>query len=77
MVHFRLDEGGRVYAACHPYISAPSYRGKRLVVHAVLVTCPVCKELIAPARAQKEKQDVKSGVQPPPIGPLPRSGHFL
>jgi len=54
MVHFRIDEDGRVYAACNPYISAPSYRGKRLVVHAVLVTCPVCKELIAPARAHKE-----------------------
>ncbi len=54
MVHFRIDEDGRVYAACNPYISAPSYRGKRLVVHAVLVTCPVCKELIATARAQKE-----------------------
>ncbi len=54
MVHFRIDEDGRVYAACNPYSSAPSYRGKRLVVHAVLVTCPVCKELIATARAQKE-----------------------
>jgi hypothetical protein len=55
MVHLRLDEDGRVYAACNPHISAPSCRGKRLVVHAVLVTCPVCKELIAPARAQKER----------------------
>jgi len=54
MVHFRLDEGGRVYAACHPYISAESYKGKRLVVHAVLVTCPACRELIAVAHAVKE-----------------------
>ncbi len=55
MVHFRLDEGGRVYAACHPYISAESYKGKRLAVHAVLVTCPACRELIAAARAMKEQ----------------------
>jgi hypothetical protein len=54
MVHFRIDEDGRVYAAYNPYISAPSDRGKRLVVQAGLVTCPVCKELIAPARAQME-----------------------
>ncbi len=56
MVHFRLDEDGRVYAACHPYISAESYKGKRLVVHAVLVTCPACRELIAAARAVKENR---------------------
>ena len=55
MVHFRLDEGGRVYAACYPYISAESYKGKRLAVHAVLVTCPACRELIAAARAMKEQ----------------------
>jgi hypothetical protein len=48
------SQGLCLYTACNPYISAPSYRGKRLVVHAVLVTCPVCKDLIAPARAQKE-----------------------
>jgi hypothetical protein len=54
MVHLRLDEGGRVYAACHPYISADSYKGKRLVVHAILVTCPACRELIATARAVRE-----------------------
>ena len=54
MVHFRLDEGGRVYAACHPYISAESYKGKRVVVQTVLVTCPACRELIATARAVKE-----------------------
>ena len=54
MVHLRLDEGGRVYVACHPYISAESYRGKRLVVHAILVTCPACRELIAAARSVKE-----------------------
>jgi hypothetical protein len=55
MVHFRLDEGGRVYAACHPYISVESYKGKRLVVQAVLVTCRPCRELIADARAVKER----------------------
>ena len=55
MVHLRLDEGGRVYAACHPYISAKSYKGKRLVVHGVLVTCPACRELIAAVRAMKEQ----------------------
>jgi hypothetical protein len=55
MVHFRLDEDGRVYAACHPYISAESYKGKRLVVHAALVTCPACRELITAARAVKEQ----------------------
>jgi hypothetical protein len=54
MVHFRLDEDGRVYAACHPYISVESYKGKRLVVHAVLVTCSACRESIAAARAMKE-----------------------
>ena len=54
MVHLRLDEDGRVYAACHPYISAESYKGKRLVSHAVLVTCPACRELIAAARAVME-----------------------
>jgi hypothetical protein len=54
MVHFRLDEGGRVYAACHPYISAESYKGKRLVDQTVLVTCPACRELIATTRAVKE-----------------------
>jgi len=55
MVHFRLDEDGRVYAACHPYISAESYKGKRLVVQAAPVTCRPCRELIADARAVKER----------------------
>jgi hypothetical protein len=54
MVHFRVDDEGRVYAACNPYINAESYKGKHLVVHAVLVTCPACRELIAAARAAKE-----------------------
>jgi hypothetical protein len=31
MVHCRIDLDGRVYAACNPYISADSYRGRRLV----------------------------------------------
>jgi hypothetical protein len=56
MVHFRFDEDGRVYAACNPYISAERYKGKRLVVLAVLVTCPACRELIAAARAVKENR---------------------
>jgi anti-sigma factor RsiW len=52
--HFRVDLDGRVYAACQPYISVESYKGKRLVVHAVLVTCPECKKQVAAARAMKE-----------------------
>src|SRR6266436_5585673 len=36
-------------------VSAESYKGKRLAVHAVLVTCPACRELIAAARAMKEQ----------------------
>lgn len=52
MVHFRVDLDGRVFAACSPYLSAETYKGKRLVVHAVLVTCPACN---AAARAMKEQ----------------------
>jgi hypothetical protein len=52
--HLRVDLDGRVYAACQPYISVDKYKGKRLVVHAVLVTCLACKERVAAARAMEK-----------------------
>ena len=54
MVHFRVDLDGRVFAACAPHLSAETYKGKRLAVHALLVKCPACKELIEAARKLKE-----------------------
>jgi hypothetical protein len=55
MVHFRVDLAGRVFAACAPQLSADKYKGKRLVVHAELVTCPACRELVAAARAKEQE----------------------
>jgi hypothetical protein len=56
MVHFRIDlDGGRVFAACAAHLSAETYKGKRLVVHAGLVSCLECMKQIAAACAVKEQ----------------------
>jgi hypothetical protein len=54
MVHFRIDLDGRVFAACAPYLTVEHHRGLRLAVHAVLITCPRCRELVQAARAVTE-----------------------
>ena len=54
MVHFRIDLDGRVFAACAPHLTVAHPRGLRLAVHAVLISCPRCKELVKAARELKE-----------------------
>jgi len=51
-----IDMDGRVFAACAPHLSVAHHRGLRLAVHAVLIPCPRCKELVKAARALKESE---------------------
>lgn len=54
MVHFRIELVGRVFPACAPYLTVEHHRGHRLAVHAVLISCPRCKDLVEAARDLKE-----------------------